>query len=161
MPRIQLTENGTSNFEKALNHVPLLKKLYDDLYELLWEEEELNKEAKEKIRLYLANVNGCATCMSLSYVNRSDWNELMMRAFQAGDFSAFTHFDQVLFAFIEKYRINPRSVEERDISSLKTYFSDAGIVKLMAIIHLFDGFHKMIVSLDLYDVCSNQRGEER
>ncbi|PLR99231.1 hypothetical protein [Bacillus sp. T33-2] len=154
MPRILLSENGNTKFEKALSLVPEVKTQYDRLYDFLWEEQELSGEVKEKIRLYLANLNGCATCMSLSYLGRTDWNEEISGAIRTGDFRGFPELYQKLFAFISQYRTEPHSLADEQITGLKEYFTDRQIIKLLALINLFDGFHKIIVSLDLYDFCS-------
>lgn len=154
MPRIKLTNQQGSNFERALLHVPKLKELYDSMYDLLWDEDEIEKEIKEKVRLLLANMNGCQTCMSLSYTGEGLLNEPIQKAVSNQDFSAFAPFDQQLFIFIEKFSRNPKEISEDDIDWLKQFFNEQQVMKLLSFIHLFDGFHKIIVSLDLYDFCS-------
>lgn len=151
MPRIKLEINTESKLDAALSYVPEVKVLYDQMYDFLWKEEELPKELKEKIRLYLANVNGCDTCLSLSYVGDAGLNEELTERFSNKSFEGF---EKDLFALIDRYRGNPREVSDQDVAWLSGYFSEAQIIKLMALIHLFDGFHKLIVSLDLYDFCS-------
>lgn len=153
MPRILLETSGNTNLEKALNYVPTIKKLYDDAYVFLWNEPLIEAELKEKIRLYLANINGCATCMSLSYVSESKWNEPIKQAVQNKDFSNFSKFDQKLFHLIDLYRQNPREVTEEEIKWLQNFYTNEGIMTLLAFINMFDNYHKMIVSLDLYDFC--------
>ncbi|MDZ5473617.1 hypothetical protein SM124_18025 [Bacillus sp. 31A1R] len=154
MARIQLTTEGTTNFEKALNYNPILKKYYDELYEHLWNNTSICKEEKEKVRLYLANKNGCATCMSLSYIENSELNEKITHSMKMGDFTLFSKKEQLLFAFIDKYKHSPREVNSLDIEALNQYYDEKELVELLAIINLFDGFQKIIVSLDLYDFCS-------
>lgn len=154
MVRVDLNTKGSTNFEKALNMNPVLKRLYDELYNQLWNESNIHEIEKEKIRLYLANINGCSTCMSLTYVNNIKLNDQITEAMMAKDFSGFSEFDLLLFSFVKKYRSNPREISDNDILSLKEYFNDRELIELMALINLFDGFHKMIVSLDLYDFCT-------
>lgn len=154
MPRIFLPKKELSNFENALTYVSEIKEMYDRLYAFLWEEDGLEKEMKEKIRLLLANINGCQTCMSLSYIGDSAWNEPIKAAVSKDDFSEFPEFEQKLFTFIKKYRRDPKEIIEEEISWLKEFYDEPQIIKLLALINLFDGFHKMIVSLDLYDFCS-------
>ncbi|MCM3004272.1 hypothetical protein [Priestia koreensis] len=154
MPRIQLPAAEGTNFENALSLVPNVKKMYDQLYEDLWSSMLLTKETKEKVRVYLANVNGCATCMSLSYVDDYTLNEQIQSAIQSGDFTSLSAFDQSLFSFIHTYRTAPRKVTDQEIESLTGTWSNEQIMELLAVINLFDGFHKIIVSLDLYDFCS-------
>jgi alkylhydroperoxidase family enzyme len=155
MPRIKLIEKqGKSNFEKALTYVPEVADAYDALYEQLWNEEGISKGVKEKVRLYLASKNGCATCMSLSYTGAMEQNAAISHAVEHDDFSEFTDWDQQLFAFLETYRSNPRLIKDCDLEWLKDSYKETEIMKLLALINLFDGYHKIIVSLDLYDFCS-------
>jgi exopolyphosphatase/pppGpp-phosphohydrolase len=155
MPRIKLDEKqGETNFQKALAYVPEVAALYDALYEQLWNEEEISLDVKEKVRLYLANKNGCATCMSLSYTGGMEHNEAIAYAVEHSDFSGFADWDRKLFIFLETYRSNPRLLKDSDLEWLKIYYEEKEIMKLLAFINLFDGYHKMIVSLDLYDFCS-------
>jgi alkylhydroperoxidase family enzyme len=155
MPRIKLKEKqGETNFQKALAYVPEVASLYDALYEQLWNEEGIRQDVKEKVRLYLANKNGCATCMSLSYTGALEQNEAIACAVEQNDFSAFTDWDRQLFVFLETYRSNPRLLKDSDLEWLKIHYEEKEIMKLLALINLFDGYHKMIVSLDLYDFCS-------
>ena len=154
MPRIFLPEKGMSNFDTALSLVPEIKDLYDRLYRFLWEEVDLPKEVKEKVRLLLANINGCQTCMSLSYTGDSAWNELIKDAVNRGNYSGLSAFDQKMFSFITKYRWDPKGITDEETAWLGMHFTETQIIKLLALINLFDGFHKIIVSLDLYDFCS-------
>jgi alkylhydroperoxidase family enzyme len=155
MPRIKLNENqGETNFQKALAYVPEVAALYNALYERLWNEEGITMGVKEKVRLYLANKNGCATCMSLSYTGEMEQNEAIAYAVEHNDFSGFADWDRKLFVFLDTYRSNPRLLKDSDLEWLKNTYDEKEIMKLLALINLFDGYHKMIVSLDLYDFCS-------
>ncbi|NHM33523.1 hypothetical protein [Neobacillus terrae] len=154
MPRIFLPEKEMSNFDTALSLVPEIKDLYDRLYHFLWEEVDLPKDVKEKVRLLLANINGCQTCMSLSYTGDPVWNGPIKRAVNSSDYSGFMEFDRKLFSFITKYRWDPKEITDEETAWLGMHFTETQIIKLLALINLFDGFHKMIVSLDLYDFCS-------
>jgi alkylhydroperoxidase family enzyme len=153
MPRITLPEREGTNLEKALSKVPTLKSLYDELYHFLWNDRLLSKEIKEKIRLYLAHINGCMTCMSLSYIENEELNVQIAEAIRNNDFSHFSPPEQKLFSFIEQYRISPRSITDQDVEELRHYFTDNQLIHILGLINLFDGFHKIIVSLDLYDFC--------
>jgi alkylhydroperoxidase family enzyme len=154
MPRITLPEREGTNLEKALSKAPTLKSLYDELYHFLWNDRLLSKEIKEKIRLYLAHINGCMTCMSLSYIENEELNTQIAEAIRNNDFSHFSMLEQKLFSFIEQYRLSPRSITDQDVEELRHHFTDDQLIHILGLINLFDGFHKIIVSLDLYDFCS-------
>jgi alkylhydroperoxidase family enzyme len=59
-----------------------------------------------------------------------------------------------MFSFITKYRWDPKGITDEETAWLGMHFTETQIIKLLALTNLFDGFHKMIVSLDLYDFCS-------
>ncbi|MBM7703041.1 hypothetical protein [Metabacillus iocasae] len=145
MAHIQLPKVEGSNFEKALSLIPEVKSLYDQLYEVLWNSHITTKELKERIRLYLANVNGCQTCISLSYVSEFQINQEVITE------EKWSKEEQVLFSFIDRYRVTPK---EASVHELKLFYRDEQITEILALINLFDSFHKIIVSLDLYDFCS-------
>ncbi|WP_110112128.1 hypothetical protein [Bacillus sp. CGMCC 1.16541] len=145
MAHIALPQGKGSNFERALSLIPNVKSLYDQLYETLWNSPVTSKELKEKIRLYLASINGCQTCMSLSYVSGFSLNKEVI------DETKWSKEDEMLYAFIDRYRVTPR---EANVEQLTVVYRDEQLLEVLALIHLFDGFHKMIVSLDLYDFCS-------
>lgn len=150
MARVLLANEEGTNFEKALNLIPHVKRLYDELYDTLWNSDIVEKETKEKIRLYLAGVNGCETCMSMSYVGDKTLNQKVLRE------KELEEKDRLLFRFIDVYRVRPRELTDADMDQLKKFYSDTQLLELLAVINLFDQFHKMIVSLDLYDFCSLQ-----
>lgn len=150
MARVLLANEEGTNFEKALNLIPHVKRLYDELYDTLWNSDIVEKETKEKIRLYLAGVNGCETCMSMSYVGDKTLNQKVLRE------KELEEKDRLLFRFIDVYRVRPRELTDADMNQLKKFYSDTQLLELLAVINLFDQFHKMIVSLDLYDFCSLQ-----
>ncbi|MED3914934.1 alkylhydroperoxidase family enzyme [Priestia megaterium] len=150
MARVLLANEEGTNFEKALNLIPHVKRLYDELYDTLWNSDIVEKETKEKIRLYLAGVNGCETCMSMSYVGDEMLNQKVLRE------KELEEKDRLLFRFIDVYRVRPRELTDADMNQLKKFYSDTQLLELLAVINLFDQFHKMIVSLDLYDFCSSQ-----
>jgi alkylhydroperoxidase family enzyme len=154
MPRIALPEREGTNLEKALSKTPTLKSLYDELYHFLWNDGLLSKEIKEKIRVYLAHINGCMTCMSLSYIGNEGLNIQIAKAIRNNDFSHFSSPEQKLFSFIEQYRVSPRSITDQNVEELRHHFTDDQLIHILGLINLFDGFHKIIVSLDLYDFCS-------
>ena len=151
MARVLLANEEGTNFEKALNLIPQVKRLYDELYDTLWNSDIVEKETKEKIRLYLAGVNGCETCMSMSYVGDKTLNQKVLRE------KELEEKDRLLFRFIDVYRVRPRDLTDADMDQLKKFYSDTQLLELLAVINLFDQFHKLIVSLDLYDFCSLQR----
>ncbi len=150
MARVLLANEEGTNFEKALNLIPHVKRLYDELYDMLWNSDIVEKETKEKIRLYLAGVNGCETCMSMSYVGDKTLNQKVLRE------KELEEKDRLLFRFIDVYRVRPRELTDAEMNQLKKFYSDTQLLELLAVINLFDQFHKMIVSLDLYDFCSLQ-----
>jgi len=150
MARVLLANEEGTNFEKALNLIPHVKRLYDELYDTLWNSDIVEKETKEKIRLYLAGVNGCETCMSMSYVGDKTLNQKVLRE------KELEEKDRLLFRFIDVYRVSPRDLTDADMNQLKKFYSDTQLLELLAVINLFDQFHKLIVSLDLYDFCSLQ-----
>ena len=151
MARVLLANEEGTNFEKALKLIPHVKSLYYELYDTLWNSDIVEKETKEKIRLYLAGVNGCETCMSMSYVSDETLNQKVLRE------KELEEKDRLLFRFIDVYRVRPRELTDADMNQLKKFYSDIQLLELLAVINLFDQFHKMIVSLDLYDFCSLQR----
>ncbi|PGA18089.1 hypothetical protein COL65_10705 [Priestia aryabhattai] len=151
MARVLLRNEEGTNFEKALNLIPDVKRLYDELYDKLWNSDIVKRETKEKIRLYLAGVNGCETCMSMSYVGDKTLNQKVLRE------KELEEKDRLLFRFIDVYRVRPRDLTDADMDQLKKFYSDTQLLELLAVINLFDQFHKLIVSLDLYDFCSLQR----
>ncbi|WP_374988378.1 hypothetical protein Q5794_20045 [Priestia megaterium] len=150
MARVLLANEEGTNFEKALNLILHVKRLYYELYDTLWNSDIVEKETKEKIRLYLAGVNGCETCMSMSYVGDETLNQKVLRE------KELEEKDRLLFRFIDVYRVRPRELTDADMNQLKKFYSDTQLLELLAVINLFDQFHKMIVSLDLYDFCSLQ-----
>lgn len=150
MARVLLINEEGTNFEKALNLIPHVKRLYDELYDKLWNSDIVKRETKEKIRLYLAGVNGCETCMSMSYVGDKTLNQKVLRE------EEIEEKDRLLFRFIDVYRVSPRDLTDADMNQLKKFYSDTQLLELLAVINLFDQFHKLIVSLDLYDFCSLQ-----
>ncbi|MED4794358.1 hypothetical protein P9683_05125 [Priestia megaterium] len=150
MARVLLANEEGTNFEKALNLIPHVKRLYDELYDTLWNSDIVEKETKEKIRLYLAGVNGCETCMSMSCVGDETLNQKVLRE------KELEEKDRLLFRFIDVYRVRPRELTDANMNQLKKFYSDTQLLELLAVINLFDQFHKMIVSLDLYDFCSLQ-----
>lgn len=150
MARVLLANEEGTNFEKALNLIPHVKRLYDELYDKLWNSDIVKRETKEKIRLYLAGVNGCETCLSMSYVGDKTLNQKVLRE------EEIEEKDRLLFRFIDVYRVSPRDLTDADMNQLKKFYSDTQLLELLAVINLFDQFHKLIVSLDLYDFCSLQ-----
>ncbi|TYR81294.1 hypothetical protein FZC66_05385 [Priestia megaterium] len=148
MARVLLGDEQGTNFEKALSYIPHVKKLYDELYETLWNSQQLDQITKEKIRVYLASVNGCETCLSMSYVSGGEVNQMILEKK-----STLSSKDVQLFSFIKAYREAPRTLTDEDFVEMKKTYTDVQLMELLAVINLFDGFHKMIVSLDLYDFC--------
>ncbi|MED3930207.1 hypothetical protein ABEY43_05015 [Priestia megaterium] len=88
--------------------------------------------------------------MSMSYVGDETLNQKVLRE------KELEEKDRLLFRFIDVYRVRPRELTDADMNQLKKFYSDTQLLELLAVINLFDQFHKMIFSLDLYDFCSLQ-----
>lgn len=74
MVRVLLVNEEGINFEKVLNLILYVKRLYDEFYDMFWNSDIVEKEIKEKIRFYLVGVNGCEMCMSMLYVGDEMFN---------------------------------------------------------------------------------------
>lgn len=116
MALIQLSDCGASPFERLLGHAPKILEDWRQLESSFFQSSTFSPDFLEQVRRSLAFNNQCQYCMAKA--GRPDQNLEDNRLIEA-------------LRFANKFAIS-NSVEDKEITSLKSYFSESEIVELIA-----------------------------
>lgn len=118
---IELSEVGTSPFEKLLGHNPEILKNWNQLEATLFANSGLEKDLLEQVRRTLAFGNACEYCMAKAGPASFDPRDLKI---------------SLATAFAELFALDHKSIAEAHFSALKEVFSIREISALCAFISL-------------------------
>ncbi|MCE3044668.1 hypothetical protein [Legionella sp. 16cNR16C] len=116
MALIQLSEFGSSPFERILGHVPEILENWSQLESSFFQSSRFSPDFLEQMRRVLAFNNQCQYCMAKA--GPPDQNPEDNRLIEA-------------LRFANKFAVS-NLVEEKEIAGLKSYFSEAEVVELIA-----------------------------
>lgn len=116
MALIQLSDCGSSPFERLLGHAPKILEDWKQLESSFFQSSTFSPDFLEQVRRALAFNNQCHYCMAKA--GPPDQNLEDNRLIEA-------------LRFANKFAIS-NSVEDKEITSLKSYFSESEIVELIA-----------------------------
>ncbi|HAT1766728.1 TPA: hypothetical protein KKW30_002472 [Legionella pneumophila] len=116
MSLIELSDCGSSLFERLLGHAPKILEDWNQLESSFFQSTTFSPEFLEQVRRALAFNNQCQYCMAKA--GPPDQNPEDNRLIEA-------------LRFANKFAIS-NLVDEEEIARLKKYFSDAEIVELVA-----------------------------
>lgn len=117
--RIELSNTGTTPFEKLIGHNPIVLEKWNELEVSLFNSTSLDKDLLEQVRRTLAFGNGCEYCMVKGGKPQFDVTDQKI---------------QTATAFAELFAIDHKSIQEAHFAFLKEQFSEAEIAELLTFI---------------------------
>ncbi|MGI9526710.1 MAG: carboxymuconolactone decarboxylase family protein [Weeksellaceae bacterium] len=128
MTRINLSQNGTTPFEKLIGHNAKILKKWNELDETLWSESSLDHNLLEQVRRTTAFENGCEYCMVKGGSPNFDKSEVKT---------------SVITAFAELFCKDHHSLTDEHFSMLKKYLSDKEIAELCVFVAFITASQKI------------------
>ncbi|WP_313373932.1 carboxymuconolactone decarboxylase family protein [Chishuiella sp.] len=128
MKRINISDNGSTMFEKMIGHNNHILKKWNDLDEVLWKETSLDKNLLEQIRRTLAFENKCEYCMVKAGKPDYDVNDIKT---------------SVVCGFAELFCKDHFSISEKHFEILKEFLSDKEISELCTFIAFIQASQKL------------------
>ncbi|KTC65126.1 Uncharacterised protein (plasmid) [Legionella adelaidensis] len=117
MSRIQLSNCGTTPFERLLGHAPEILDNWGKLESVFFQSSNFSPDFLEQVRRALAFNNQCQYCMAKA--GPPDQNPNDARLIEA-------------LRFANKFAISHESIDDAEIARLKSYFSEAELLELTA-----------------------------
>ncbi|KOA18532.1 hypothetical protein CLHOM_34340 [Clostridium homopropionicum DSM 5847] len=137
MPRITLSNFGTTPFQQLLGHNKNILENWNSLEEALFSSSTFSPELKEEVRRNLAFLNKCPYCMAKGKPNENETNLKITAAVR----------------FIKRAYENDFLISEADFEELRKSFNDSEISELCALICFITACQKFGALLDLEASC--------
>lgn len=139
MSVIQLSNQGSTPFERLLGHAPDILHQWEALELSFFKSTTFDADFLEQLRRALAFSNQCRYCMAKA--GPPDENLHERRLTEA-------------LSFTNKFAISHTSIGELEINRLKEYFSDPEIVELIAFCSFISASQRLGAVLGLQDAAS-------
>jgi alkylhydroperoxidase family enzyme len=134
MSYINLSNHGTTPFERLLGHVPAVLAQWDKLERAFFQSKTFPPDFLEQIRRALAFHNQCQYCMAKAGPPSQNLEDNRLNE---------------ALRFANNYAISHDSIDEQAIQRLKNYFSESEIVELTAFCSFISASQKFGASLGL------------
>lgn len=145
----QLT--GDSTAMRAIAHRPDIVRRFVDFYWPLQTEGRLGRKLVELVRLSIAQINQCKSCLGGRYDDAfaEGLTEEMIEALPQAERSAlFTAAEKAAIAYAQKMATDHYSVGDDDFARLYEHFDQATVVELCMCVAQFIGVGRMFAVLD-------------
>lgn len=145
----QLT--GDSTALRALAHRPDILQPFAAFYWALQTEGRLSRKLVELIRLAVAQINQCKSCLGGRYQDAYDQGltEAMIEALPNADASElFTDAERAAIAYAQKMASNHFDVGDEDFTRLYQHFSEEEVVEICMDVAQFIGVGRMFAVID-------------
>ena len=128
MAFIQLSKHGSTPFERLLGHKPDLLDQWEKLELTFFQSKTFDPHFLEQVRRALAFNNQCQYCMAKA--GGPDQNPQDARLIEA-------------LRFANTFAISHETIDEKEITRLKNYFSEAELVELTAFCSFISASQKL------------------
>jgi alkylhydroperoxidase family enzyme len=152
---------ATRHVARAFDAHPALLEQYLGFYypwhtsaEAAEAEATLPARLKELVRLRIATLNGCQTCMAARLASDTVPEEQAVGTW-ADDFSVnddYTDAERTAMAFAERMAVDHHGIGDADLLALREHFDDAQVLELMMMAGQYIGFGRMLAILQLETV---------
>lgn len=160
-PFLQVLHDEASDDDWSTRHVarvfapaPELLRDYLDSFYYPWHTNQTSAarvpaRVKELVRLRIATLNGCQTCLA-ARLARDTIPEEQARAVDdyegSSDYSAP---EKAAVRFAERLAVQHHEIDDRDIAALREHFDQAQILELMMMAGQYIGFGRVLAALQL------------
>jgi alkylhydroperoxidase family enzyme len=114
----------------------------------------LPARTKELVRLRIATLNGCQTCMAARLAPDAIPEEQAVGTWDA-DFAVnddYTAAERAAMAFAERMAVDHHGIADADVAALREHFDDAQVLELLMMAGQYIGFGRMLAILHLETV---------
>lgn len=145
-------EKTSGSFEQVFS---LRENLYADylaFIRLFWQRELVDVVAMELCRLRVAQLHQCAPELNRRYRVALDagLNEEKISVLpQWPKHPSFSDAERACLQLAEMFVLDPHGISDEDAESAKQYLGDAGLVALMEVLAMFDGFSRFQLMLSV------------
>lgn len=118
------------------------------------EEAQLPARLKELVRLRIATLNGCQTCMAARLASDTIPENQAVGTW-AEDFTenpAYTDAERAAMEFAERMAVDHHNITDDDMLALREHFDDAQILELMMMAGQYIGFGRALAIMQLETV---------
>lgn len=145
----QLTGDATAL--RALAHRPDILRPFASFYWQLQTEGRLSRKMVELIRLSVAQINQCKSCLGGRYQDAYDQGltEAMVEALPEAESSElFTEAEKAAIAYAQKMATNHFDIGDTDFARLYRHFSEEEVVEICMDVAQFIGVGRMFAVID-------------
>lgn len=158
----QLT--GDSTALRALAHRPDILKPFAQFYWALQTEGHLSRKMVELIRLAVAQINQCKSCLGGRYQDAYDQGltESMVNALpQAETSELFSDAERAAIAYAQRMASNHFDVGDEDFARLYRHFSEEEVVEICMDVAQFIGVGRMFAVIDATNTACTIAGAQQ
>lgn len=148
---LEAQSTGDMSTMRILAHRPDIMKSFLSFYMTLQQEGMLELKLVELVRMAIAQVNQCSTCLSGQYeaaVQAGVTQDLVNALPYAEQSDSFERREQVAIGFAKKMARNHWDVNDDDFAALYQEFNEKEIVELVMDVVQFIGIGRMFAVID-------------
>lgn len=148
---LEASSTGDMSTLRVLAHRPDIMRGFLGFYMPLQSEGLLGRKLVELVRMAVAQVNQCSTCLSGQYADAVEAGvtpELVGALPYAEDSDRFTPAERAAVVFARKMATNHWEVNDDDFASLYVHFDEKQVVELLMDVAQFIGIGRMFAVVD-------------